>query len=409
MPIATATLVGALLLGLALAPTPTLAAPAIALAPAAIPRGGTTTVTGTGFAPGAPLALFLALPQFAGARVRMADLVAGADGTFATTIRLNGFGEPVVLPVIVGGGGTDLAQATLTLTAAPAIAPERVTVTPSAGPAGTRFAATGTGLTPGIAVVAFTTESAKGPAGNFRPLGTFTVPADGRVAFPIDTTGYDPQGYDLIVFGPGGPRLGLPLAIAQFTVAPADDPVAVYRRFIDARNRYDLDATLALVTDDIQFVGAGAVCTAAHPCVGKEAFRTDMQGAFAAHVQNTIVGMPQVVGTTVRARLELRADNLPAAGVERIIIEATTEVRDGKIASTRTMPDASDPQTAQFLDYQRTHQPPAPGTMPGLPNTGGGGLATRPLGDAAGLLGGGALLGALLLAATVRRRAKRGR
>jgi len=38
------------------------------------------------------------------------------------------------------------------------------------------------------------------------------------VAFPIDTTGYSPEGYDLIVFGPGGPAIGLPLVIARFTV-----------------------------------------------------------------------------------------------------------------------------------------------------------------------------------------------
>ena len=215
----TTTLVAAVLLGLFLLPTTALAAPAITLAPAAIPRGGTTTVTGVGFAPNAPLELFLVLPYFNDARVKMADLTAGATGGFATTIRLNGFTPPAAHTVVVTGAGSDLAQATLTVTDAPSIAPERLAVTPSAGPAGTRFTATGTGLTPGIAVVAFTTESAKGPAGNFRPLGTFTVPADGRVAFPIDTTGYDPQGYDLIVFGPGGPAIGLPLVIAQFTVA----------------------------------------------------------------------------------------------------------------------------------------------------------------------------------------------
>ncbi len=215
---ALATLLAALLAGLFLLPATALAAPAITLTPAAVPRGGTTMVTGTGFAPGAKLELFIAIPQFNNARVQMADLTADAAGGFTTTIRLNGFGEPVVLPVLVTGGGADLAQATLTVTDAPAIAPERVTVAPSTGPAGTRFAATVTGLTPGITVVAFTTESALGPRGHFRPLGTVTVPADGRVIFPIDTTGYDPQSYDLIVFGPGGPRLGLPLAIAQFMV-----------------------------------------------------------------------------------------------------------------------------------------------------------------------------------------------
>jgi hypothetical protein len=219
---ALAALLAALLLAVALLPTVALAAPALTLAPAAIPPGGTTAVTGTGFAPGAKLELFLVLPYFNNARVKLADLTAGADGGFATTIRENGFSPPGPLPVIVTAAGADLAQAILTVTDAPSIAPERLTVAPAAGPAGTRLTATGTGLTPGLAVVAFTTESAKGPAGNFRQVATLTVPADGRVSIPIDTTGYTPEGYDLIVFGPGGPQIGLPLVIAQFMVtAPA--------------------------------------------------------------------------------------------------------------------------------------------------------------------------------------------
>jgi hypothetical protein len=80
------TWVGALVLGPFLLPAAALAAPALALAPATLPRGGTTTVTGTGFAPGAPLELFLVLAEFGGARVKMADLTAGADGGFTTTV-----------------------------------------------------------------------------------------------------------------------------------------------------------------------------------------------------------------------------------------------------------------------------------------------------------------------------------
>ncbi len=219
---ALAALLAALLLAVALLPTAALAAPALTLAPATIPPGGTTAVTGTGFAPGAKLELFLVLPYFNNARVKMADLTAGADGGFATTIRENGFSPPGPLPVVVTAAGADLAQAILTVTDAPSIAPERLTVAPAAGPAGTRFTATGTGLTPGLAVVAFTTESALGPQGHFRQVAALTVPADGRVTFPIDTTGYTPEGHDLIVFGPGGPQIGLPLVIAQFMVtAPA--------------------------------------------------------------------------------------------------------------------------------------------------------------------------------------------
>ncbi len=64
----------------------------------------------------------------------------------------------------------------------------------------------------------FTTESAKGPGGNFRAIAKVPVPADGRVSVTIDSTGYSAEGYDLIVFGPGGPEIGLPLVISNFTV-----------------------------------------------------------------------------------------------------------------------------------------------------------------------------------------------
>jgi acyl-CoA thioesterase I len=67
-------------------------------------------------------------------------------------------------------------------------------------------------------VVAFATESALGPKGHFRAVGKVLVPADGRVRFSFVTTGYHPESYDLIVFGPGRPQLGLPLVVIPFMV-----------------------------------------------------------------------------------------------------------------------------------------------------------------------------------------------
>ncbi len=159
---------------------------------------------------------------------------------------------------------------------------------------------------------------------------------------------------------------------ASFAVAAADDPATVVQRFNDVRNRYDVEGTLALVTDDFRNVG-GPRCTEAAPCIGAAAFRMNLEGGFIVnHVQITIIGAPQVSGTTVRIRTEVRADIYRAAGVERIVNNATVEVRDGKIASYVEFPDASDAQTAQFLAYVQARQgpPPAP------PRTGGGGEAS---------------------------------
>jgi len=166
---------------------------------------------------------------------------------------------------------------------------------------------------------------------------------------------------------------------ASLGVAAADDPATVVQRFNDVHNSYDVPGTLALVTDDIRSVG-GPRCTEAAPCIGVAAFRMNLEGGFIVnHVQVTIIGTPQVSGTTVRIRTEVRADVYRAAGVERIVNSGTVEVRDGKVASYVDTPDASDAQTAQFLAYQRARQ----SALPAPPRTGGGGEAAfiRRLGD----------------------------
>ena len=143
--------------------------------------------------------------------------------------------------------------------------------------------------------------------------------------------------------------------LPALAVAAQDDPATVVQRFFDARNRYDVAGTLALVTDDIRFVG-GPQCTPASPCVGREAFRAELQNYIADRAQVTIVGTPQVSGPTVRARTEGRADVFRAAGVDRVVNDVTIEVRGGQLASHVGVPDASDPQTAQYLAYARAQQ-----------------------------------------------------
>jgi hypothetical protein len=160
-------------------------------------------------------------------------------------------------------------------------------------------------------------------------------------------------------------------AASAVSVAAQDDPATVVRRFFDARNRYDVEGTLALVTDDYHHVG-GPACPAAKPCVGKDAFRPSLQGSIMNRSQFTIVGAPQVTGTKVVARIEVRGDDVRRAGVERIVLTVTMEVRGDQLASHVAVPDASDPQTAQYLAFIQ-NQPGTGAPTPGMPNTGGGG------------------------------------
>jgi hypothetical protein len=193
-------------------------APTLTVTPAVLPRGAAATVHGTGFPPQAKLELFVVLSNFHNARVLLATMTAGADGRFTTTVGPTGAFLPGRWALVVVSAGSDLARATIRFTTAPSLAPERLTITPRAGRAGTHVLVSGTGFPVGRTVSAFTTASAKGPQGHFRALGKRLVPADGRVQFRFTTTGYAPQSYDLIVFGPGGPQLGLPLIVVPQAV-----------------------------------------------------------------------------------------------------------------------------------------------------------------------------------------------
>ena len=174
----------------------------------------------------------------------------------------------------------------------------------------------------------------------------------------------------LLVLGVLLPGMALDMAAAPAVLAQ-DDPATVVRRFFDARNRHDIDATLGLVTDDFRFVG-GPTCTQASPCVGREALRTQhLQSFIATRAQATIVGAPQVSGATAVVRYEVRDDFIRRAGVERIALTATIGVRGAQLASHVAVPDASDAQTAQYLAFVQSQQ--GAGTPPGMPNTGGGG------------------------------------
>jgi hypothetical protein len=187
-------------------------APTITVTPAVLPRGAAATVHGTGFPPQAKLELFAVLSNFHNARVQLANMTAGADGRFTTTLGPTGAFLPGPQTLVVVSAGSDLARATIRFTTL-SIAPERLTITPRAGTVGTHVLVTGTGFPVGRTVSAFTTESAKGPQGHFRALGGLLVPADGRVHFRFTTTGYQPESYDLLVYGPGGPQIGLPLIV----------------------------------------------------------------------------------------------------------------------------------------------------------------------------------------------------
>jgi ketosteroid isomerase-like protein len=142
--------------------------------------------------------------------------------------------------------------------------------------------------------------------------------------------------------------LMLPLVVLPAAAFAQVDRASVVQQHYDARNRGDVDGALAFFTDDAVF--EAATCRPA--CVGKAAIRRDFERGVDVSRRQTVADV-RASGNAVTFRIETRTDTVRAAGVERIVANATAEFRGDKIAVLRSVQDASDPQTATFLNFQR--------------------------------------------------------
>jgi ketosteroid isomerase-like protein len=106
------------------------------------------------------------------------------------------------------------------------------------------------------------------------------------------------------------------------------DPVAIFRQAIDARNRGDIVAMMALFTDDA--VREDGSCQP--PCVGLAALRASFQNNINEHFQANVISA-EGAGDTVTARAEISSDAFRAQGVEKRMTSYTVKLRGGKIAS----------------------------------------------------------------------------
>jgi hypothetical protein len=140
------------------------------------------------------------------------------------------------------------------------------------------------------------------------------------------------------------------------SVSAQADPVSILEHFMNARNQADEPGAMALVSDDMTYVG-GSVCPLANPCIGPQAIRADVRLFISDHSQSILIGSPSVSGATVTARAETSNDAVRASGQDRVIYHYTVDVQDGKLTSLRGVQDASDPQTAAFQAFQRAQQP----------------------------------------------------
>src|SRR5579864_7950191 len=81
-----------------------------------------------------------------------------------------------------------------------------------------------------------------------------------------------------------------------------EDPSSVVQRFQDARNRGDVDATMALVATDVSYV-SGLACPPERPCIGTDAVRRDVQLFISDGAYSSDIGNSDVSGTIVQVQL----------------------------------------------------------------------------------------------------------
>ena len=129
-------------------------------------------------------------------------------------------------------------------------------------------------------------------------------------------------------------RYALPAVLFALTLAllpclglAQTDPVAVFRQAIEARNRGDIAAMMALFTDDA--VREDGACQP--PCVGLAAVRSSFQKNIDEHFQANLVSA-EGAGDTVTGRAEISSDAFRARGIEKRMTSYTIKLRDGKIS-----------------------------------------------------------------------------
>jgi ketosteroid isomerase-like protein len=104
------------------------------------------------------------------------------------------------------------------------------------------------------------------------------------------------------------------------------DPVRVFRQAIDARNRGDITAMMALFADDA--VREDGSCQP--PCVGVVALKKSFQMNIDEHFHANVTSA-QGAGDTVTAAAEITSDAFRARGIEKRMTSYTVQLRGGKI------------------------------------------------------------------------------
>lgn len=145
----------------------------------------------------------------------------------------------------------------------------------------------------------------------------------------------------------------LSLLVAAAAAAQTGDvgtePATVYRKYVDAYSRGQVDEALGYFAADA-VVTAGAGCTPARPCVGKAAIRERYLAVLIARKVGAPITDQRSDGRRfLRTHGEVTTVVQPDGTVVRLKGGHTFEFRDGRLVALGYALDATDAETAGFL------------------------------------------------------------
>lgn len=122
------------------------------------------------------------------------------------------------------------------------------------------------------------------------------------------------------------------------------DPEGVFRAIVAAFNAGDARTSASYFSEDVTVTG---LCPPANVCHGRAELQAQFEEEIANAAQDEIRSLT-VDGDTIVVALTESVPGFAVLGIERVYINITATVQDGKITSMTDELDLSDSQTATF-------------------------------------------------------------
>ena len=140
-------------------------------------------------------------------------------------------------------------------------------------------------------------------------------------------------------------------ALAETWGQATVNPLTLAKQDLEAENRGDIAAALALYSDEA-VVQYGGLCWT--PCTGKAAIKPELERRVAAKNEWKIIG-EYVSGNVAVVQTELKIGFIEYTGVDHVVVWCIYEVVGDKIAGATLVGQRTDPETKRFIEYTVSH------------------------------------------------------